>query len=142
MKILHYIISNLLKGSNSNLLVQLFRYVIVGGLSFIVDYGLLYVLTEYVGLYYIVSATLSFIVGLTVNYYISVRWVFGQSKLQNKPVEFSIYAIIGIIGLLFNNILMYIFTDLFHVYYLFSKLITAAIVLIWNFVGRKYILFK
>ena len=60
----------------NNLLIQLIRYTIVGGLAFIVDFGLLFLLTEYFGLYYILSATCSFLAGLLVNYYISTAWVF------------------------------------------------------------------
>lgn len=136
------ITEKLLRKDTNNWLVQLFRYVIVGGVSFFVDYGLLYVLTEFCGLHYIVSATVSFIAGLVVNYCISTRWIFRTSKLQNKAAEFSIYGIIGAVGLLLNNMLMYWFTDILHVHYMISKLITAAIVLIWNFFGRKIILFN
>lgn len=126
----------------NNWFIQLMRYIVVGGVSFIVDYGFLYFLTEFVGSHYLVSATFSFIIGLVVNYIFSTCWIFKNSILSNKTIEFTIYAIIGIVGLLFNNILMYLFTDVLKIHYMFSKLLAAAIVLMWNFVGRKYILFN
>lgn len=125
----------------ANWQIQLLRYTIVGGISFVVDYALLYILTAWFGLYYILSATLSFAAGLTTNYLISIKWVFKRSKLKNRTAEFIIYAIVGVIGLLLNNLLLYIFTDWLLLHYMLSKLVAAAIVLIWNFTGRKIILF-
>ena len=122
--------------------IQLFRYVIVGGFSFLIDYGLLYFLTEYANFYYILSASISFIVGLIVNYILSTKWIFRKSRLKNTVLEFIIYGIIGISGLILNNSLLYIFTDFFQIYYMISKLITAVLVMGWNFVGRRIILFN
>lgn len=135
-------IEHLVKGETNNTWLQLFRYAIVGGISFVVDYGLLYVFTELGHFHYLVSATLSFIAGLIVNYIISVKWIFTKSKLSSRSAEFTIYGIIGVVGLLLNNVLMYLFTDHLHVHYMISKLISAAIVLGWNFFGRRIILFK
>ena len=121
---------------------QMFRYAIVGGVSFMVDYGLLYIFTEWFGMHYLLSATFSFIAGLTVNYLISIKWVFCKSKLDNRAAEFAIYGIIGVVGLLLNNLLLYLFTDNLHLHYMLSKLVAATIVLAWNFAGRKIILFR
>ena len=135
----------ILKKETTDWKIQLFRYVIVGGISFIVDYSLLFVLTEHVGLHYIVSATISFIAGLIVNYTISTSctsWIFRNSKLSNTTVELIIYGAIGVVGLVLNNILLYLFTDILHIHYMLSKLITAALVMGWNFVGRRIILFN
>ena len=65
-------------GASDNLLIQFVRYFFVGGFAFIIDFGLLYILTEYAGLHYLLSATLSFIAGLVVNYIISCIWVFNN----------------------------------------------------------------
>lgn len=126
----------------SNWIIQLFRYIFVGGFSFIVDYSLLYFLTEYCHLHYLLSATISFIAGLVTNYILSTHWIFRHSKLHNKWIEFIIFSIIGVVGLIFNNLLLYAFTDCMHLHYMLSKLITAVIVMFWNFIGRKLILFK
>ena len=67
-------------GASDNPLIQFVRYFFVGGFAFIIDFGLLYILTEYAGLHYLLSATLSFIAGLVVNYIISCIWVFNNSK--------------------------------------------------------------
>ena len=135
-------IHQLISKETDNWIMQLFRYTIVGGIAFCVDYGLLYLLTEYIHFHYLMSATISFLAGLVVNYILTTWWIFKHHKLSNKTLEFIIYGIIGLVGLLFNNILMYCFTDILHLHYMLSKLITAILVMGWNFFGRKIILFK
>ena len=128
-------------GKTDNVFIQFFRYCIVGGLAFLVDYGLLYLLADKFGLHYLLSVSIAFIAGLVVNYLISTFWVFSESKYQDKRQEFAIFAFIGVIGLGLTEGLMWLFTDLVGLHYLLSKLITAALVLLWNFFARKAVLF-
>ena len=135
------ILTRLFKEKTDNTFIQFFRYCFVGGLAFLVDYGLLYLLSDKVGLHYLLSASIAFIAGLVVNYLISTFWVFSESKYEDKRKEFAIFAIIGVIGLGLTEGLMWLFTDLAGLHYMLSKLITAALVLLWNFIARKLILF-
>lgn len=129
-------------GSTDKLLVQFVRYFFVGGFAFVVDFGLLYILTEYARLHYLLSATLSFIAGLLVNYIISCLWVFNGSKFKNRLVEFLFFAAIGVVGLALNDTLIWLFTDCIGTHYMFSKIVAAAIVYLWNFFARKYLVFR
>ena len=88
------------------------------------------------------SATLSFIAGLVVNYIISCIWVFNNSKFRNRIVEFLFFAAIGVVGLGFNDLLIWLFTDCIGTHYMFSKIVAAAMVYLWNFFARKYLVFK
>ena len=126
----------------NNTFLQLIRYTIVGGGAFVVDFGLLYLLTHFLHVHYLLSATLSFIAGLLVNYFFSTLWVFSKNTVKNKYLEFLVFAIIGLVGLGFNDLFMWIFTDRFGIYYMLSKVITTVIVYFWNFFARKYILFN
>ena len=129
-------------GSTDKLLVQFVRYFFVGGFAFVVDFGLLYILTEYARLHYLLSATLSFIAGLLVNYIISCLWVFKGSKFKNRLVEFLFFAAIGVVGLALNDTLIWLFTDCIGTHYMFSKIVAAAMVYLWNFFARKYLVFR
>ncbi|HOU30360.1 MAG TPA: GtrA family protein [Bacteroidales bacterium] len=122
--------------------VQLFRYTFVGGLAFIVDFGTLFILTEYLNLFYLISAGIAFILGLITNYALSVNWVFSNRTLDSKGMEFFLFTVIGLIGLGLNELLLWTLTDLLSIYYLFSKIITAIIIYLWNFFARKYLLFN
>ena len=122
-----------------NILIQLFRYVFVGGAAFVVDFGLLALFTELFGLAYQLSACLSFIGGLAVNYILSIIWVF-DSEAQSRSerlVEFVSFALIGVVGLGMNALIMWFFTEVTGLHYLLSKAISTILVFFWNFLARR-----
>lgn len=135
-------IEKLLTHRTDNSFIQLFRYTLVGGLAFIVDFGLLFVFTDIFGIYYLISAALAFLSGLTTNYILSIVWVFNKRRLRNRSVEFGIFGLIGIVGLGFNELFIWFFTEQVHLHYLMSKIIATGVVYIWNFSVRKFMLFR
>ena len=127
--------------TNSTLL-QLLRYVFVGGIAFLSDAGTLFLL-EKAGLHYLVAAALSFLVGLTVNFFLTKRFVFSQdARSVGRMGEFVAYGLIGLAGLGLTELIMYLMTGVFGVYFMLSKVVSAAIVLIWNFAARKLFLYR
>lgn len=136
------LIQRSLKDKTDKTHIQMFRYLFVGGAAFIVDFLSLFILTDFFGIYYLVSAAIAFILGLIANYFLSISWVFNKRKLKNRHIEFGMFAIIGIIGLGFNEIFIWFFTQDLQIYYLISKIFAAIIILFWNFFARKYILFR
>lgn len=127
---------------DNSLIMQLFRYGIVGGISFVVDWGTLMVLTEACGVHYMVSAAIAFVLGLVCNYLLSTRWVFGQSRIGNRWAEFAAFAVIGVIGLLLNELIIYLCTGIAGWHYLAGKVVSTVIVFFWNFLARRFLIFK
>ncbi len=135
-----YFLNIIFKKKTEDIYIQLFRYLFVGSVSAILDISILFILTEYVNLYYLVSATLSFVIGGIVNYVLSKIWIFTKNKYQASK-EILFFFIIGFIGLLFNGIVLWILTTTFNLWYILSKIIAIFIVFLWNFLARKYLLF-
>lgn len=123
-------------------LSQVTRYGIVGLVALFFDYSVLVLLTEYLQVNHLISATAGFFVGLIVNYALATRFVFKEGKLSNKKLEFIIFSIIGAGGLLFTIGLMWLLTDVLEIHYTISKAVAVGTVFLWNFYARKYILFK
>jgi putative flippase GtrA len=121
---------------------QFLRYAVVGGLAFVVDAGLLWALTAFAGVYYLLSAAISFTAGLVVNYLLSRFWVFDRRNLSSTTLEFTIFTLIGIVGLGLNQLLMWGFTEKLGFYFMLSKCFAAGCVLIWSFGARKWVLFS
>lgn len=128
------------KASNSH--IQFARYTFVSVVALFVDLSLLFILTEYIGIFYIFSAIISFLIGLVVVYVVSVIWVFDTRSLKNLYMELGFFLGIGIVGLLVNVFLIWFLTSLFSLYYMFSKVIATMFVFLWNFFLRKYLIFN
>lgn len=139
-------IKKILFQPTTNTLLQLFRYSFVGGFSFLGD-GIVLFLLEKVGLHYTFAAALSFIVGLMINFLLSKALVF-KNQESNKSMkaqyfkEFVVYGIIGIVGLVLTELIMLLLIEIFNIYFMLSKIVAAIIVLMWNFLARKFILYK
>ncbi len=123
-----------------NLIKQIMRFGVVGVISFLIDYGILYVLTEKANIYYLLSAGISFTVSVVINYLLSMSWVFKSNKKRGKKEEFIIFIVLSLGGLLLNQVMMYVLVDYMNVYYLLAKIVSTAIVMIYNFISRKLIL--
>ncbi len=121
---------------------QFARYLIVGGVAFLVDFGSLYLLTEWFGLYYLLSAAVAFLLGLTTNYLLSRVWVFDRRTMRNTTLEFLVFAVIGVVGLGLTEAIMWFVREQIHLHYLIAKAISTGVVLVWNFGARKALLFR
>ncbi|MFP4403754.1 MAG: GtrA family protein [Candidatus Woesearchaeota archaeon] len=116
-------------------------YTLICFFVFLVDIIILYVLTSFVGIYYFYSAVISFSLGAFLNYILSIRFIFKDSKLPNKILEFGIFLFIGIFGLIINQGILWMMTEIVGLYYIFSKIFSSMIIFLWNYFLRKKILF-
>ena len=119
---------------------QIFKFVIVGGLSFILDFIIYYVLTKLFGVYYITAGFFSFTISLIFNYLMSMKFVFRSKDSLKKTHEFAIFATLSVMGLGLNLLCLFIMVDYMGIYDLFAKVLTAGIVMVFNFVTRKIFL--
>ena len=128
---------------------EFLRYAVVGGISFLADFGTLVLsqeclLKRFVGGVY-VSTCLGFVVGLAVNYSLSLRFVFTQSKDRGKGRSFGaflVFGAIGLAGLAWTELGMWIGIEILSWNYMFVKVLVTIIVLGWNYLGRKLIIFN
>ena len=121
----------------NKLVNKIIRFSIVGGIATLIDFVCLYIFKEFLNFNVILANTLSFIISVTYNYIASITWVFDTNKNKNKKVQFILFIIFSIVGLIINNIILYILTDKLNIYYLISKVVATLIVMVFNFVTRK-----
>ncbi len=121
---------------------QLAKSVVVSQAAFWLDFGLLALLTEVAGLYYLASAACSFLAGTTLSYTVSVRWVFEVRRFRSRSLEYATFVLVGALGLAANEGLLWALTEGLHLHYLVAKLLAGGVVFFWNFAARKWILFR
>lgn len=124
------------------LIAQVLKFGVVGGTAFLIDYSIMIALTEFFGINYLISSGISFVVSVIYNYILSVHWVFDVDKDGDKKKEFIVFILLSVIGLGLNQLLMWVFVSRVHVFYMLAKIFVTAIVMIYNFVTRKFFLEK
>lgn len=78
------------------------RFIVVGGIGFLVDAAVLILLAETTGLGVIVPRLASFPAALSVTWYFNRVWTFPGSRDQNRVSQYSRYALVQITGALLN----------------------------------------
>ena len=129
-----------LKPKHEKLFIQIFKFGIVGGTAFVIDFVFLYFFREFCHFPVLVSNTLSFCISVIYNYIASVKWVFDINKEKDAKKQFIIFIVFSVMGLLLNDLIMWLSVDFLSIYYLLAKIIATFIVMIFNFVTRKIFL--
>lgn len=138
LKILHLNLSK----KKEKLLFQIFKFIIVGGTAFVIDYITLIICKEIFHLHTLLSAAIAFTVSTVFNYILSVKWVFDVNDSHSGKRNFIIFIIFSLMGLGLTELIMWIGEDIFKISYLIVKIVATAIVMIFNFVTRKIFLEK
>jgi putative flippase GtrA len=118
---------------------QFIRYALVAIAAFAVDFYLLFFFTQYLHIFYMLSATFSFLLSSIVSYKLSTKWVFGGRSKFPIIAELTIFTIITLISLGLNDLLLWFITEKLRVFYLLSKIIVSLLVFFWSFFSRRYL---
>ncbi|MBU0766682.1 GtrA family protein [Patescibacteria group bacterium] len=119
--------------------IQFLRYFFVGGTSSVLDLLVFAVLVSQYDVHYLLAAFFSYMAGLLWNYILCVAWVF-ESK-HKRILEFVMIFLIAMGGLMWTELLMWIFVEFVDVMPIIAKIIVLWIVLFWNFGMRKVYVF-
>ncbi len=112
------------------------KFCLVGLSGVLVNLGLLQLLTEIVGLFYLVSAVFSIESSILSNFTLNEIWTFRERRTSpikdvlNRAIKFNI---VGIGGLLINMAILFLLTESFGIYYLISEMFGIGAAVLWNF---------
>lgn len=126
----------------ARLLVDLVKYGFASAAALALDYGLLLLLHETFGVDYLVAAAIGFSSGLLLVYFSSVAFVFRDRRSMRPAIEFGAFVAVGIVGLVLNETLMYVFVEHVRLTAAWAKIPTAGFVFAFNFTARRALLFS
>jgi dolichyl-phosphate beta-glucosyltransferase len=124
-----------------NKYVTFVKYGLVGSLGTAFDVGSLYVFVRFMHLHLLFATAISFILAVTNNFVLNKYWTFENSN-SNFRKQFIKFLIVSVIGLGWTELCMGLFVYLLNMWYVIAKLLTAGIVLMWNFLANKYWTFR
>lgn len=122
------------------LIRQFLKFGVVGFIAFLIDYGVLMLLSQVFGVDALVSAAISFTVSVVFNYLASMRFVFTHREDLSKGREFAIFVVLSLIGLAINELCMWVGLKALGdgaLQVTASKVFATAVVMVWNFFSRK-----
>ena len=119
---------------------QFILYYFIGNIAVVMDLGLLYLFTEVFGLFYLLSATLSFCSALFVNYLLNKKYTF-KNKSKKYLLQYTVLFIGGLIALGFNLLILWVLVERTGLWYIYSKIISLILVLLFTYNYNKYVVY-
>jgi len=116
------------------------KYVSSGILSLGVDYAILFILTERAGLYYLYSVAISYFFGLFTNFLLNKYWTF--QKKRDTASQLIKYLLLAGANYILTLGLMYLLTSILGINYLLSRGVVLILVVCWNFLLYKKVVYK
>ena len=138
LKFLHINISE----KNEKLLLQIFKFVIVGGTATILDWIVYYICYNYLHIEPLIANIISFTISVIYNYIASVKWVFDVNKDKSKVKIFIEFIVFSVIGFLLSELLLWVGIHKLELNAMLVKILSTIIVMVFNFVTRKIFLEK
>ena len=158
--------------TRKQLFMEILRFLIVGAVATLVDYLVFWIFDAWLfplifpietkawaTVALVLSTALGFCVGLLVNWVFSVRFVFRAVKDEEKARSkrsFALFALIGVIGLALTEVGVVTLVAVLPNLTLFgataflgtawrkwiAKVVMTCVVLAFNYLGRKFFIFK
>jgi putative flippase GtrA len=145
------------------------KFLVVGALGFIIDFGTLTFLVEVVHLPQqvadntrfpeifglVLANTISFSLAVISNFSLNRLWTYPESRSVRKRVQLPQFTIVSIAGLMINNLIFALSVPLFGRLlsglsimavvvqaYIPAKILATVVVLFWNFFINRYWTYK
>ncbi len=115
------------------------RFAMAGGVATIVHFAVLIAAVELGRTGPVLASTIAYCVGISVSYTLNRRFTFGA----DKPVRetFGKYVALYLVAIALNAGIVWVLVH-FGVWYLLAQAIAIGLILFWNFLGARYLVFR
>jgi len=121
---------------------KVIKYIISGGTAAIVNLASLFVLTNFFGVWYLLSAVFAFVLAFLVSYLMQKFWTFGDKQTDKIMTQAPIFFVVQVFNLIVNIVLLYMFVEFFDLYYLLGQILAGGLIAVYSFFIYKLIIFK
>ena len=135
-----------------NRLNEVIKFILTGGVCFLIEYAALIALKEWLHLPVVVATPIAFLISVVFNYLLCVKWVFNSAKESSKKAQLG-FAVTSVMGLFLNWAIMWTLTALFGEdavlltifsmeikVYMLNKIIATSLVMVWNYFTKRWLL--
>ncbi|MBP2134357.1 dolichol-phosphate mannosyltransferase [Methanomicrobium sp. W14] len=124
---------------------KVFKFGLVGISGIFVNTGILYALTEYAGFYYLFSSFFAIEASIITNFILNDFWTFegGQkSRMRQKWRRLISFQVVSVIGVIINMAVLFLLTEYFGLWYIFSNIAGIIVAFLWNFFVNRNLTWK
>jgi putative flippase GtrA len=130
-----------LTGPVEHTLLQVPRALVASVLAAALDVGFLVLLVETAGWHPLPAATVSYLLGGVLQYVLCAVWVFPAAP-QSAALGFTAFTLLSLVGLGITWATIAVLHDTAHLNYALAKVAALGLAFAWNFLSRKYLIFR
>jgi putative flippase GtrA len=119
---------------------QLCKFACVGALATIIQFSILVLLVQLLGLNPVVASVAGYLVSICFNYYLNYRVTFKATSAHKRTAV--MFGLTAGVGLFLNALVMSLCLDVLHLKYIFAQVVASGFVFIWNFTVNKLWTFR
>ncbi|MFO0965395.1 MAG: GtrA family protein [Gemmataceae bacterium] len=120
---------------------QVPRALVASGLAALVDVGVLMALVELCDWHPAPASVVAYLIGGVLQYVLCSIWVFPNAP-RSVASGFAAFTVLSLVGLLITWATIAALFDWGRLHYGFAKVVALGFAFAWNFLSRKYLLFK
>ena len=121
---------------------QAVKYYIVGGTGVLVNLGILYELTDFVGFWYMASQVIAISISITTNFFFNRFWTFKSSiQDQRNSVMYLKFLIVSLIGMGIQLVITYVLVENSIFNYMYAAGVGIAVAGAINYVVNRRLTF-
>jgi len=124
-----------------SLLLKFIQYFFAGLLCAFVNWGVFYFLYDKLEIFYLLAATLSFLVGATVNFLLC-KIIFKSKEGRKKRTEYVMVILIGVIGLGIDLAATAFCVEILGFHKMVSKIVGTGVAFIFNYASKQFYIFS
>jgi putative flippase GtrA len=115
------------------------RYLLVGGTTFIIDFGILFALHGKFNLNLAASTSVAYWISISYNFVLNRYWTFDSREKESLVRHITTYFAL----LLFNYLFTVTFVSIVgtHINYIAAKAIAVALQMVWTYPVYKRVIF-
>ena len=121
--------------------VQLLKYFVSGGMAFLSYILILFVLTEYLRVFHLVSLIIAYLASILINFNVSKYFVFKDGS-QKTAVQFFKFFTVAMIGLAAQFLIVYLLTKFVVLNYITANVIASGLIYFVSFSLNKIFTFR
>ncbi len=125
-----------------SLSIQVVKFIVSGGTAALVELILLYLFTEFLGIWYIYSLVLAFLVAFSMSFTLQKFWTFKDARKEIVPQQAILHLAVTVAGLLFNMVGLYMLVELFGFWYMLAQVLVGGTIAFLSFLIYKFVIFK
>ena len=115
-----------------NLFFKFLKFGAVGFSGLLLDFGVTYIAKEKLRWNKYIANSMGFLLASGSNYYLNRIWTF-NSLDPEIGWQFSKFLLVAVVGLLLNNLIVYLLTDRARLNFYIAKFGAVVLVFFWNF---------